>query len=57
MKLTYGIWGLLFLLAFFTAGLFPAIFLTGLAITSSVTTGFHVQDQHSVGGRSFKQLR
>ena len=50
MKFTYGIWALVFVISFFTAGFFPAILLTALTAVSSVSTGLHVQAVESRGG-------
>lgn len=55
MKFTYAMWAAIFVLAFFTAGFFPAIIITALAAGGSVSTGLHVQ---SIGsGSSYKSLR
>ena len=50
MKFTSITWTLLFVIAFFTAGFFPALILGALAVASSVSTGLHVQAVESRGG-------
>jgi hypothetical protein len=55
MKSTFAIWGLVFLLSFFTAGFFPAVFITALAAAGSVSMGLHAHELGS--GSSYKSLR
>lgn len=56
MKPTFAFWIAVFVLSFFTAGFFPALLLTGLAVGGSMATGLHVQNQHSIGGSYKKSL-
>ena len=55
MKSTIVLWALIAIVAFFTAGFFPAFILTGLAIASSTTMGLHAHELGS--GSSYKSLR
>lgn len=51
MKWTYAFWSALFFIGWLTAGFIPAVFLTGLAIGGSVSTGLSVQNKLEGGGR------
>jgi hypothetical protein len=50
MKFTYAMWLAILVVGFFTAGFFPALLLTALAMGGSVSTGLHVQELGGRGG-------
>lgn len=54
MKTTVGFWVAVFLLSFFTAGFFPALGLTALAVGGSISMGLHAHELGS--GPSRKSL-
>lgn len=55
MKFTYTMWFLTLVIAFFTAGFFPALILGALAVGGSVSMGLHAHELGS--GSSYKSLR
>lgn len=57
MKIPVSLWALVMLLTLFTAGFFPMLIIGALSAASAISTGFHVQNQHAVGGRSYKALK
>ncbi len=54
-KLTTGMFFAIFLISFFTAGFFPALLLTSLALGATVTGSINTENRLT-GGKSHKEL-